>query len=863
MNEGYYPFENVLISASAGSGKTKALIDKFLKILLTGTPPTKILCVTFTRAAAAEMLNRITEELTIWASCDEEELVKKLKSLTGTSPKQLQINIARNCFEKFIEVIEEIHINTIHAFCQKLIEKFPEECNIELGCQLADELLINKVIEEAKMSFLNDSTIFADESIQYLLTNLNENKLNSLIDKTLQIHNLSPNFFSNRDKLIAYVEALRKNLNLPNNYSQDRDLKSLIQKIKIKVKEDKELSSLVINELDNNIILSEKDAFKCIKNLFLTKKDTARVSVLKKEKLSSKSELLIHNIQNLLLVYLENESAYKIHKQTFGFLSLGHFFLLHYSKIKNRHMLLDYGDIIQKGLALIKEGETATYFLYHLNNRFHHILVDEAQDLNKMQWELVQTLSNEFFYNSNIGETKSIFVVGDPKQSIYSFQGSSPLLFEETKTNIKKLADNHQIKILTSTLNVSFRSDPIILEFVDQVFKTLREKNPEYFTEQTKHISNKKLKNSSIEIWSLVTVKKTESHTNKLQLMKEYNVAQNPVKILSKKIAMRIKNFLQEGYLPSDIMILVRKRCVLVEQLTMALKEENIPTSGLDRLLLNKSLAIQDLLSLGRFLLSSYDDYNLACLLKSPIFSITEEELFELCNRETFSLWENITRQNKPEYKKICKFLTDLLAHKSSYTPYKLFSYILDVLKFRTAFLARFGMHLNEILDEFLNVCLDFESKQSTSLSLFIDWFSKTQIEIKRDFYTNLNETRLMTVHAAKGLQAKIVILPDTTSLPQSDNKQEGVLFNSATRRLLAYQGATNHPICKEFLDKAELQTLQEYYRLLYVALTRAEEKLIICGWSRNETISSKCWYSLLKEAADTNKLVLLKEASC
>ncbi|NRA73895.1 MAG: UvrD-helicase domain-containing protein [Rickettsiales bacterium] len=870
MNDSYaqITLENMWISASAGSGKTKALTDKFLKILLTGTPPNKILCVTFTRAAAAEMLNRITEELTAWAICNEEELVKKLTNLIGYAPKPIQMITARNCFGKFVENIGEVNIDTIHAFCQKLIEKFPEECGLGLGYQLADEYLIKTVIEEAKISFLNDDPIFSDKSIQYLLTNLSDSKLDILINKVLQIHNLSPKFFSDRSKLTRYVEDVRRDLKLPDNYSQERALDYAINIIKGKMQEDQALTFLVTNALENTMVLSEKDRFVCIKNLFLTQKNTPRISVLKKEQTTDKSRILINEIQKLLLSYLEEESAYKIYKQTFGFLSLGHFFLFHYTKTKNKHMFLDYGDIIQKGLALIKSGGTSNYFLYRLNDRFHHILVDEAQDLNKMQWEFVQTLSNEFVYNSNMEEVKSIFVVGDPKQSIYSFQGSSPLLFEQTKLEVEQLAKNHQIKIATSSLNKSFRSDRIILDFVDQVFKVLRKKNPEYFIEKTNHIANKKFKNSSIEIWPLISIKKDEAskkenYIMKLQTMKKYQDIQSPTKILSQKITTRIKELLQEGYLPSDIMILVRKRCVLMEQIVMSLKTENIPISGVDRLILNKNLAVQDLLSLGRFLLSSYDDYNLACLLKSPIFSISEEELFELCNREKFSLWDNIKRQDKPSYRKIAKFLTDLLEHKSTYTPYQFFSYILDVLKFRTSFLSHFGMHLNEILDEFLNVCFDFESKQSISLSLFIDWFAKTQIEIKRDSYTSANEIRLMTVHAAKGLQAKVVILPDTTSTPQSNSKQDGVLFNAATRKLLAYQGATNHSLCKNFLDKAELQTLQEYYRLLYVALTRAAEKLIICGWSNSENVSSKSWYFLLQETAQINKTMLLQKAHC
>ena len=847
--------ENIWISASAGSGKTKALIDRFLKILLNGTPPTKILCITFTKAAAAEMFQRITYELTEWATCDEMTLIDKVKKLIGTDPRQSTLNLARTCFDKFIEARGEIHINTIHAFCQNLIERFPLECGIELGCKLADDQLVKTLVQEAKVSFLNDDSIFQDESVRYLFADLNESKLDMLLDKILAAHNLYPNFFMTRERLIAYIESIRKDLKLPDNYSQERELKALTTEIRKKINEAKEANIITINFFDQTITTSDMDVLANFKNIFLTKKNTPRLRVLSKEETTPESKILINEIQNLLLAYIENESAYKIYKQTFGVMSLGHFFMEHYINMKNQQGLLDYGDLIQRGLALFKGGEASSWFLYHLNNRFHNILVDEAQDLNTMQWDFVKTLSSEFFYNADIEDRKSIFVVGDPKQSIYSFQGASPLLFGQTKEQLEELAKHYKIKIAHSELNESFRSDPIILKFVDKVFQLLRKRNPEYFVEHSEHIANKKFEKSSIEVWPLISKQEDEGSAKKTQtawqITKEYKEIQSPSTLLTKKITVRIKNLLQEDYLPSDILILVRKRDKLMNQIVTALKSESIPVSGADRLILNESLAIQDLLSLGRFLLSQYDDYNLACLLKSPIFAVTEEELFELCDRGNISLWENIKQQTKPEYKKISEILNSLLEDEKLFSPYQLFSHVLDILKFRTAFLSRFGMHLDEILDEFLNVCLDFESKQSTSLSLFIDWFVKTDIEIKRDSYATSNEVRLMTVHASKGLQAKVVILPDTTSTPKY--KKDGVLFNAAIRKLISYQGAGDHPFCKTLLDKTELQTLQEYYRLLYVALTRAAEKLIICGWSNKKKLHPDCWYTLLDEVASSN----------
>jgi ATP-dependent helicase/nuclease subunit A len=856
--------ENIWISASAGSGKTKALIDRFLKILLDGVPPTKILCITFTKAAAAEMLGRITDELTSFAICDESELVDKLTKLTGSRPDQVIINRARNGFEKFIEARSEVHISTIHSFCQKLIETFPLECNKELGYKLADEQLIKTIVEEAKLSFLNDDSMFTDESIQYLFRDINEFKLDILLDKVLSVHNLAPYVFIRNEKLVLYIEALRKDLNLPDNYSQEKELKNLITQITSSSSRMRESSYINSSKRSNSMFeantsglmdprireddelrknLSDQDAFEYFKNIFLTKKNTPRINVLKKEETSKEAKLIVNEIQDLLLSYMQNESAYKVYKQTFGFFSLGNLFMQHYAKVKTAHGILDYGDIIQRGVSLLESGGTSSWLLYNLNNKFSNVLVDEAQDLEVTQWRIIEAISNEFFYNPDEGK-KSIFIVGDPKQSIYSFQGASPLLLKEAKEKMEAIAGHYNIGITHRTLNESFRSDPIILRFVDQVFEVIRKRNPEYFLDETNHTSNKKFEKASIEAWPLITKQESDnsSLSEQWKITTEYKEADNPSKTLVKKIGTRIEELLREGYLPSDIMILVRKRDKLIEEIVMELKSNSISVSGVDRLVLNDSLAIKDLIAMGRFILSQYDDYNLACLLKSPIFSLSEEELFEVCNREEISLWENIKRQGKP----IAIFLTSILEDKSNYSPYKFFSYILDVLSLRTKFLSRFGPQLNEILDEFLNTCLTFETDQSTSLSLFIDWFAKTEIEIKRDSYADANEVRLMTIHASKGLQAKIVIMPDTTSIPK--HNKGGVLYNTATRRLIVHYGANDNIFCKKMLDEYELQTMQEYYRLLYVALTRAAEKLIICGWSNTKKINPNSWYSLLTE---------------
>lgn len=860
------PKLNIWVSASAGSGKTKTLIDRFLRLLLNNVAPEKILCVTFTKVAAAEMLNRIRATLGEWSIIEEEKLKHDLKHLTNIEPDSKTIKIARNLFNSFIDNQDKLQILTIHAFCQKLITKFPIEAGIKINSILMTDDQKLALIEEAKNTFLNqyEGEIKEPKFITHLLENIHENTLDSLIERAIHISNVS-NFSTEQDLYSAKVSEIL-GISKDNAEEKLKDAeellsleigKSLEKFISFSAENDIEIISASIRFIKNQE-LSFKSRISSLKDAFLTKDFTPRSALLPKKIAILNEDVLesLKNIQNLVFEYHNVEMSKKTFYLTQGFLDLTYLFNSCYSKIKQKLGYIDYTDLINMSLKLLEDESISNWIESKLNSKISHIMVDESQDINLKQWQIIHTCLKDFF-STNKDNPNTVFVVGDKKQSIYSFQGSSPELFSGMHKFIEKTAQNFDITLHNINFSKSFRSDPIVLNFVDKLFETISNKNRNYFCEDNlTHISNKNFEHASVEIWPLVVdvENKKDQDSYEWDISEGYKENYSPPKILANMIAKKIQTLLMNGeFKPSDFMILVRKRDSLTNHLIRALKEHNLPVSGIDRLLLNENIAIKDLLSFMQFKLLPEDDYNLACLLKSPIFSITEEELCILCQREDRSLWSNLKLlyDNSDSFKKIHDTLEALLNNNTINTPYYFAAYCLDIRGYRSNFLSRIGMHIDEVLDEFINVCLEFEETNEPSLISFLHWFQNAKIEIKKEINNEAEEIKIMTIHASKGLQAKFIILPDTTTVPRN---KSSIIFDQLNNVVL-YNVSENHSYqYQAIIENIKLQTLQEYYRLLYVGLTRASQHLLICGNSRSKTIPELCWYeiarSTLKEVA-------------
>ncbi len=850
MNQNIYqkasdPQKSIWVSASAGSGKTKTLIDRFLRLILSGTAPEKILCVTFTKVAASEMLTRIREILARWTYITDAELKKELKELNQYSSLK-GIKKARSLFSHFIGNQENLQIQTLHSFCQKLISTFPLEAGLKINPEIITEYQRSALTEQTKNFLLeNYETETKDPTaLNYLLSNIHESTLDNLLERASYISHIS-NLSAKEGHLntcYKYLGATPETCKKALMASHNNILNYLKSNINILKSNSAPELDLFINPCLTFIQETQLDS---LKSTFLTSTGSPRKTLLKKKHTSLFTEVseILYHIRDLVYQHSQNEAIEHTLYCSIGFIDLLFLFNKYFSDLKKELGYLDYDDIISISLKMLENEGLSRWIETKLNAKIEHVMVDESQDINLKQWQIIHACIKDFFSSNH----NTLFIVGDHKQSIYSFQGSSPELFAGIKQLLHNKASEFDQELHSLDFKKSFRSDKLILDFVDSVFSTIEKTNTNYFCENNlKHISHQNFDHASIELWPLFVNAKEKNKANEWDITTNYQDTYTASKTLAKVIAKKIETLInKECFIPADFMILVRKRDLFTNYMVNSLKEKNIPVSGMDRILLQNNIAVKDLISLMQFIVTPEDDYNLACLLKSPIFNISEDDLLYLCQREKKTLWEKLKK--KP---KIQKYLSNLLTNTAIHQPHKLTSYCLDIQGKRRSFLSSLGMHVTEILDEFLEICLEFESTKTSSLLSFIQWFRSSNIEVKKELDVVKNEVKVMTIHASKGLQSKYVILPDTTTVPK--NKDQ-ILFDQLNDIIL-YNVSENHDKkYQNLLKNTKLRTLQEYYRLLYVGLTRAKTHLLICGHSSIETLSDLSWYSIIQKTLQEN----------
>jgi ATP-dependent helicase/nuclease subunit A len=858
------PLYNIWISASAGSGKTKLLTDRVLRLLLAGVNPAKILCLTYTKAAAAEMLHRITSELSNWITLDDTKLHSQILTLTGTEPNVEILKFARTLLISILDSKYTIKIQTIHSFCQSIIAKFPIEAGVNLKTQILDEYQKQILLSQATQNLLKSYNQSAGQqlTLKPLLNNIHEFSFYSLVENALLYrHKVKDILQLGKDSDIIREVYNRFGIDYTGSTEEIfKEFASIYDKLiscyenilKTILLEEEKPFLVVLLEFYNASLEEKQKIFSKLYESFYTTNHSFRKILLSNKLVEQYSlEDFIFQLRNIVADYVELSNTYKIAEYTSSFVYLIYLVHHHYEELKKEGSYMDYDDLINTTLKLLSSEQFLQWVAFKLDNKIEHLLVDESQDVSLDQWQIITSLTENFFYD--LGQNnmpRTIFCVGDQKQSIFSFQGADPRLFSSIKNQYHEYTSTFDIKLHNITLNKSFRSGIAILQAVDATFNQLILNNPQAFVENyVNHIAHKINISSRVEVWPAVLYKK---QTSKEGYTWQFNVERcevyDPAKILANVIANEIKHWLKQPsqIQPQDIMILVRKRDRFSEYLVRSLRHNDIPITGLDRIKLFNNIVIKDLIALGNFILLPHDDYNLASLLKSPLINLTAEQLFLLSQRENRSLWQNLKllANSNDEFSRIYLFLDSILSTYSMQV-YNLYAYILETKELRKNIIARFGIHINEILDEFLNICLEYEQKENKSLQQFLQWFATSNVEIKREIDTNINSVRIMTVHAAKGLQAKIVIIADTLGLPK--HHKQVIWSEELNLPIYNGNGQNNNKLYNDTISEIETHSLQEYYRLLYVAMTRAQEKLVMCGWSMYDNISNNSWYNVVK----------------
>lgn len=852
------PRRNIWLSANAGTGKTFVLAHRYLRLILDENEPSRIVCITYTKAAASEMKERIVKFIAELLLLDDEGFVNKINSDYQISLDKNNLKKIRSKLSVLLDNPDLLKINTIHSFCQTILKSFPMESGIPPFFSVIDNYQTAEIEQKSwNLVTLNQSNQQTSESLNFLLARF---QLNSLKENLFELKKISNKIFETIEKhsdLNSYLNYLKASLKIENEdlLSQETQLHQEIQPLINK-----------INELLKNGDFTDKNILKPLYSyLRTTSYDdlylvfyTSNNDFRKSFKKLAKDFPVIH--EQILYFSEKVKSFNEIRKNILCFQNTKHHlvilqaFCTEYKNLKELKYLLEYEDLINITANLLgNKNPNSAWVLYKLDGGIDHILLDESQDTSPSQWKVIEAITEEYFAGAGTKDRKrSLFIVGDEKQSIYSFQGADINVFNAKKDfykNIKKLSEDNQFEFIS--INTSYRSSEAILKIVDEVLKNEKVKSSVSKSDIIDfHELSRSKKFGYFEINNLCGEKPKRADSKKIEWFLPSEYAQDTTEknkdILAKQVAARIVEILNRNYplaetgeapKASDIMILLRKRDEFADKLIAEIQKNNIKISGIDRLYLNENIVIKDIISLAKFFNLPNDNLNLACLLKSPIFEVSEEQLFDLCwNRGDLNLIESIKIKSPDLHQKLTS-----ISLKSENGLYNFFYKILEVGGLRQNFISYYGTQINEIIDEFLTIVENFEDNYSKNIGDFINWFEKNLIEIKRNLNNKSSELRIITAHGSKGLEAPIVIIPDATSAP-SKTKAYGFIDDIF---LCPMRSEYKNSLFVKSEDNQKNDATAEYLRLLYVALTRARDELYIFGTHEYRT-SPDNWHNLV-----------------
>lgn len=867
------PEQSVWVEASAGTGKTKVLSDRVLRLLLAKVNPARILCLTYTKAAAVEMNERIAKRLSSWAVENEDELKKELQELLGdkfsTYNEHELLNFSRTLFATLLDTPGGMKIQTIHSFCQDVLKRFPLEAGISPYFEVMDDRRAKEILQTIRTELLRTPVSEYPEelgrSITYLTQNVSEASfpqiLNMITENRTQIDILLKKYDNN---VSLIIQALEKHLGISFNLSEDEIKTEVLAGIDKDMfrrateaftggkTEDSNKAAAFAQVAAENFELSSYPTYK---SAFFTKNNELRKRFACQYAIQRFPEILGFMAQEAQRL---NEAEEKIItlgvlKSTVAVLYVAQHIIERYNEYKSIYATMDYEDLIVTARRLLENKTVADWVLFKLDGGIDHILIDEAQDTSPNQWAIVRALSQEFFaglgsYSSALPRT--VFVVGDRKQSIYSFQGADPREFDKMYHYFDEKSQNfHKIH-----LDVSFRSAPAIMDCVNRLFSfEAAKKGVVPADEQVNHRPYRVGEGGKVEIWPLEMPESKKEIDDSNFIPDKRITVPSVSNALAYKIASNIKNMVEgKDVLVSqnrpvrygDFMFLVQQRDTFVEEFVRACKDLGVNVAGVDKLQLLEQIAVQDLISLGKFLLLPSDDLSLAEVLKSPLFELDDDDLLDLCYKRDSTLFNSILGNSK--YANLAQDLQKLLNDAGFLRPFELFNSILIRFDGRKRFIARMGGEVEDVLDEFLNLALKFETNHTPTLEAFISWILSDKVIVKKEMEQGDSDTvKIMTAHGSKGLQAPIVILADTVRT--KDKKRDcRFLWDKEDLFYFPLCSAAYDKHCNELRDDEIDADFDEYRRLLYVALTRAEDRLYIAGFSKSDKIDDGSWYNLL-----------------
>jgi ATP-dependent helicase/nuclease subunit A len=873
------PATSAWVTANAGSGKTHVLVQRVLRLLLGGAPPSRILCLTFTRNAAANMAGRVFTELAGWTNVDDDALAKALTHAGGPAPDAERLALARRLFARAIETPGGLKIETIHGFCGRLLRMFPFEANVAAGFRVVEERESRQLLDEARAQALagigRDAP--ASASLSLLAREIGRENLEGLIDQALGRRAVIRESIDYWSGVAAYGDALAHRLGLAQGEDAERIERAILSGLGASAERSviaEQLEQGGANDRRSAASLRAVDrapsrprAVEHYLSVFFTDEGKPRSYKGLAGRRPRLHDLLCAE-QARLIGLREKLNAARTVARSVALIDVAARTLGAYERLKTTRGLLDFDDLIERTTELLARADAA-WVLYKLDSGIDHILVDEAQDTSPEQWKILEALAEEFTAGRGArDQLRTFFAVGDDKQSIFSFQGAAPEMFPEVRRRLHKRHVEANMRFVLAPLTLSYRSAKAVLEGVDAVFA--RENVWRGLTADDErplpHVAFRDKLPGLVELWPLIAGA-SEPPSADWRLPLDSLTSQDPPVVLAGRIAKTIAKWLKPDspervhdrelsarpIRPGDILILVRSRGALFEAMIRALKDAGVKTFGADRLTLADHIAVMDLVTAGSAALSLDDDLSLATTLKSPLFGFDDDDLIGLAPGRKGSLAEALAARSEDKYRAAWRRLETWRERARSHTPYDFYARILGEEGARRAMLSRLGPEAGDAIDEFLSQALSFERRRAPSLLAFLAEIGEADVSIRRDMEEGADSVRVMTVHAAKGLEAPVVFLPDTCGGPEG-GRREDPLFelertsqNEPGRLVWSPRRAEDADAVARAREARRQSARGEHRRLLYVAMTRASERLIVAGFHGVRGKAEDCWYDMIE----------------